>query len=262
MAASKLFSLQRIKQLAQYHYNIESKTNLLRIGGFLVAIILLLIIGQSLGRNYRSWENKNYFSIFIMFFFIGGVLNAANSFKWLRSKEARYAYLMIPATAMEKFIFEFVNRIVLFILLMPLAFWIIANTEGYLYHLFNPNLAHFQFSYMESLNKWELIKEGFWAKWLIVNGFLLLFTISFTGATYFKKSPFAKLLLSLAIILAVFFAYGLILFRAFSLNDYAPDNVLFINVREQGKLFLGMGLFMINIVCLTIGYFNVKEKEV
>jgi hypothetical protein len=260
MATHELFSFQRIRQLAQNQYVMDRKTTWLGWGGIIIAITFVLLVGQSLDHNYLRWNNKSYFGTFLMFYFVGGIAASANSFKWLRSKEARYAYLMIPATALEKFTFEFFSKIVAFLLLTPFVFWIVANTEGYIFHLFQPNFLQYRFSFFEGFSDWDLFQKGFWGVWLLVNGVLLCFTISFTGSTYFKKNPFPKLLLSLAVILVTFIIYYVILIKILGLYNYV--HIEHSRVTPLNRHVVGIILFLFNLVCLAISYFNIKEKEV
>jgi hypothetical protein len=227
-------------------------------------MVLLLFISQVIADNYKTWDSNSYIGTFSFFYFFGGIFYAGTSFKWLRSKESRFSYLMIPATSFEKFMYELIFKIIAFIVLVPFVYWFLANLEGTIFHLFAPEFKNFQFSFYEVSKSSEFVNNSFWENWTSINGLLLIFVIPFTGATYFKKNPMAKTLFSLAIIGGALFLYWLLLFKilGFSFHRHIDVKFEFLENNQLKNVLIGILLALVNITGFAIGYYNVKEKEV
>jgi len=262
MTTNTIFSFKRLLLLAKHHLVIDRRSSLLKISGFFISIVLVLFIGQFMGHNYLTWNNNTYFGIFVFFYFVGGILYAASSFKWLRSKESRYTYLMVPATSFEKYLFEFIIRILAYVILVPFLYWFLANLEGTIFKMFVPEFKNFQFSFWDSMSNTDLGDTDFWENLSSINGILICFILPFAGVTFFKKSPFPKLLLSQAIISTALFLFGLILFKVLGIEEHHAENIFSGNKENFFKIFSGIALLVTNITALIVGYYNVKEKEV
>ncbi len=263
METNNIFSFPRLLLLFKQSLIINKKMIGITVAGFAGLVFILLFIMQS-AANFRNWENHDSMAAFIFLFFQMGVLYAGYSFPAFRSKEKSMTYLMLPVNSSEKFVFELLTRIVLFIVLMPIIYWIVANLEGVMVNYFNPELVNYKFSFGEGWSvlmnheKFEAI-----AKYSMFQGVLLAFLIVFTGASYFSKSPLLKTLFALSVIFAALGLYTFLLVKGFDLeNIHSTHNrVLFINNQHDALAVLATGATLINLCLLAIAWFRLKEKE-
>lgn len=145
-----MFSFKRFIALFKQSLIINKKTMAISIAGISGTLFVLLMVFQKLD-NFEYWTNENYFSVFLVFFFSLGIIYSSLSFPAFRSKEKSITYLTLPISASEKFIFELLTRIVLFILFMPMLFWVISNIEGRIMHYYIPEFINYKFSFSQAL---------------------------------------------------------------------------------------------------------------
>ena len=263
MQANNLFSLQRFIMLFRQSLIVNKKLIGISLAGFSGSLFVALLFFQAVS-NFRSWENSNYMSIFIVLFFLLGMIYSSLSFRAFRTKEKSVAYLMLPASSSEKFIFEFLTQIVVFILLMPLLFWLVANLEGIITHHYVQRLINYKFSFgqglAEIINKWKINEWGMIA---IVQGFLSVFISAFTGASHFTKSPLVKTLFTISGIICGYALFIYLIFNGLNLKEYSPVNnrILLIHNSEEVVIFLALATTVINLTMLAIAWFRFKEKE-
>jgi hypothetical protein len=264
-----IFNLNRFFDLCRRSFVLNKQLILISIGGLSGGIFLILLVLQLFDRNYRHWNNSNTFILFL-FLYIGlGIVYASLSFSGFRTKEKTINELMFPASPLEKYIFEVLSRLVLFIVIFPLVFWIIANLECMMLHSIYPFFEDYHFSFIKGIAKNFGIARDFgkhievWPTIMIITGGLLFFTIPFTGASSFQKNPLVKTLLLTTIIVVVFILIGVGLNYALDLENYslAPDRLLFVTKKHIPK-FISLFFTATNAVLLTISYFKIKEKEV
>lgn len=215
--------------------------------------------------NYRYLGQQNFLSdyhlsSFGIALFAGCLLWCGNAFPELRNKERRMSYLIAPATSLEKFSFEVLNRIIVFIIVFPIIYWVFTNLVTSVFHSFVPDYADYKFSYRNPYPTGIDSLEIF----LVLSLTLLVPTISFTGATYFQKIPIVKTIVVVFVIVALFVGYTLLIIDGFDLDEYNPINnrVLFIRGADEAKVAGIIAAFLVNITLLVISYFKVKEKEV
>lgn len=261
METNNSFSFQRFTMLCKQSFIINKKLIGISLGSF-SGMLFLILMGNQSGAHFDQWENHDYLSTFVFLFFVLGIIYTSLSFPAFRSKEKSMAYLMLPASASEKFLFEFVNRIIVFILLMPLLFWVIANLEGSIVHYFVPELKNYTFSFGQAFS--EISKQpefNFWAKFAIVQGGLLVFISSFTGASYFSKSPLLKTMFAFSLIVAGYGLYVYLLIKGFDLQGIHVENNFFIKDKDEAIVYMAIGATAINLCLLAMAWFKLKEKE-
>jgi len=262
MEKNNLFSFQRFVGLFRQSLIINRWQIGISIVGFSGLTFLLLIILQS--QNMYGWGNRHYANVFMVLFLTAGFFYSGFSFPAFREKERSTAYLLLPASVTEKFLFEFLTRIVLFVILVPLLFWAVANLEGAILHSIRPEIQGYRFSFLEA---WQDIAQGNdnagWIHLLVVQACLLAFTLPFAGASHFSKSPIFKILFTLSIVAA---GYVLLIFLSteiLNIQAYTPanDTVLFINNDRDILIAISISLIVINLSMLAIAWFKFKEKE-
>jgi hypothetical protein len=259
MNSNQVFSFKRLKGLLLQSYYLNGKILLVTTCGYIGSIFLTLLFLLLVDRHYLHWNNRDYFNTFLFFFIPGGVMYSCLAFSGFRSKERRYSYLMLPVTVLEKFIYEFVGRVILFIIIIPIVFWIVANIGGSIVHFFDADFLNYKYSFVLGLEKAGFFKTSVRELLIVVSGGLLLFTVPFLGATYFRKNPTLKLLLSVGVIIIFYVIYIALLVKFLDLKNHQPP--YFIRNGRVIEIFFVVLFSLINVVALLIGYFNVKEKE-
>ena len=255
-------SIKRIGMLYKQYYFINRNKLLL----ILVATAGLITGYHTLVHavNYRDLGQQNFLSdyhlsSFSIALFVGCLLWCGNAFPAFRNKDRRMSYLIAPATSLEKFSFEVLNRIILFIIVFPIIYWVFTNLVTSVFHSFVPDYENYKFSYKNpfpgDINSLEIF--------LMLSLALLIPTISFTGATYFQKIPLVKTIVVVFIILCLFGGYIFFVVKGLELYQYNPINnrVLFIRGADGAKVAGIIAAFLVNITLLVISYFKVKEKE-
>lgn len=281
METNNIFSIRRFMLYCRQSLIINKKMIGISLIGFVGTLFVVLLFFQSIDNNFRGWELKNYIVLFFFYFFGLGLIYISLSFPAFRAKEKSMHYLMLPISSSEKFVFELTTRIITFIVLMPLLYWIVANLEGTIVHSYIPEFKSYQFSFNEAYH--ELIKTHTYVtvdgkiqvqytqfeksvQYLFIQGGLFVFIFSFAGASHFSKSPLLKTLFTFSLIIAGYFLLGYLLSKGLNLSEYNPaDNrILSIKVRDKNEFskIAAFVLTIINLTFLTIAWFRLKEKEV
>lgn len=264
METNYSFSTMRFFLLCKQSLIINKKLIGISLAGFMGTLFIALILFQS-ADHFNNWKNENYMNTFAFLFFSLGIIYSSLSFPAFRSKEKSMAYLMLPTSASEKYVFELLTRIVLFIFVMPLLFWIVANLEGAVVNYIIPEMKNYKFSFGEGLSViTDQDKIGGWVKFAIVQGCLFVFITPFVGASHFSKSPLLKTMFTLSIIVAGYALFTFLLVKGLNLEKYEPSNgrVLFIHNQHEALISLSIGTTVINLCFLAIAFFRLKEKEV
>lgn len=263
MLTNNSFSFQRLMLLFRQKLIINKRRFLLGLLAFSGGLFILFVFSQS-AKNFSKWSNTDYLNTFIPTFISLGIAYSAFSFPYFRLKEKSNTYLMLPATNGEKFVFELLSRIVAFIILMPLIFWIVANLEGAIVHSFFPELINYKFSYYDGLL--VIVKDGkfeFWALILTIQGILFGFIALFTGASHFSKSPLSKTLLTFSIVVMGYSLFASLLNKSLNLEGLHPvgKNLVFFKDGETAIKLMGIGMVIVNVSLLAIAWFSLKERE-
>ena len=264
MNSNNTINLARLGMLGQqyliHHYRILLTSIVAFCGGL---FILLLVI--QFAEDFRPLGSGDMFFELLMMIFIGSaIICGATAFPAFRNKEKTLNYLMLPASATEKFLTEFLTRTLLFLVITPLLFWLIYNLEGYTVNIFYPAFSFtgqdlFEFPDMD-MDTATARRRVFM---LIPSAAFLLFTIPFTGATIFMKNALVKTLFSVAIIF--FFNLFLVYFflEILEFDQFHPSgSILFIRHTEDLLAAMTVACIVLNVGFISAAYFKLKEKEV
>jgi hypothetical protein len=253
------FSLKRIGLLyKQYYFLNENRLLLVLIAtcGLISGYHFLIHLF-----NYRFLADRNFAynyhtTSFVIAMVGGSLLWCGSAFPAFRSSQKRFSYLINPVTTTERFMFEFINRIVIFIVAFPLIYWISTNLVTSIFHYYNPDYENYLFNYSELLPQ----KTTNSAISLILTSGLLFVTILYTGATYFQKLPQVKTIITTGFVWLIIYGYSYLAVEVLNLEPFLPvtDRKIFmLNVRD-----LQIAVIIANITLLIISYLKVKEKEV
>lgn len=261
METNHIFSLQRFVLLCKQSLIINKKLIGITLAGFVGTLVFILVFFQSMG-DFKRWESQSASVMFIFLFFSWGIIYASRSFPAFRSKEKSMTFLMLPATASEKFVFEFLTRIVLYLLLMPLLFWVVVNLEGTVVHQFVPEFTNYKFSFgVSELTREIPVEIRGRIQYLIVQGVLFVFIALFAGASYFSKSPLLKTLFAFSVIMAGYAFLSYLLFKGLNIRNFNPGRNIFFMDKNNAFTFSATFMTLINLSLLAIAWFRLKEKE-
>jgi len=263
MEPNNTFSLQRFKLLFKQSYRINKKSVGISLAAIAGTMFIFLILSQS-SSQFKNWNQAQGLAIFKVFFFLLGIFYTSFAFPAFRSKEKTMAYLMLPVSTYEKFIFEILIRLVAFILFIPLLFWVVANLEGIIVHYFVPDLINYKFSFYDAFTKFAQNNSlRGWSVFAYIQTVLFVFIAAFTGASHFSKLPLMKTLFVFSVIQVGFVLFAYLLYKGLNLKEvnFSIERLLFIKNKAQGIIFYEISAMIINISLLTISWFSLKEKE-
>ena len=231
--------------------------------GYLGVIFIVLTIAQS-SNDFKPLGAEMFLQLVITFMAIFGILYIGYSFPSLRNKESTISYLTMPASSFEKLLFEFLNRIVLSLIVIPLLFWFAFNMHGIVFELGTHEA--FELVGISDVLAIDIspIDEMFWAQALIVSCSLLVLVLPFTGAAIFSKQPLIKSLFSVAIILMAYFGIIYIVMEPLGLGEYEVNGDLYLlpTGENNAMRFFSIVTFVSTLVMLSVAYLKLKEKEV
>lgn len=259
MQTNNHFSIKRFILLIKHSLRVNKKSIGIALAGISGTLFLLLLLFQKMGR-FINWSNDAYFGSFIFFFFALGVIYSSSSFPAFRSKEKSIAYLTLPSSNSEKYVFELLTRVVGYIILLPLLFWLIANIEGRIVHFYLPTFINYKFSFSQVLTDNPMTG---WSKLFFIQSSLFVFIAAFTGACHFSKSPLIKTLFMFSIIVTGYFLFIYLLIKGFDIENYRTINnsMLFFKSEKGSIAFFTIVATIVNLTLLVIAWFRLKEKE-
>ncbi len=227
-----------------------------------VVFLIALILFQSASK-FQIWMPYRSMATFKLFFYPLGIVYVSLSFPSFRSKEKTMSYLMLPASTSEKFIFEFLTRIIAFGVVMPILFWIVANLEGTFIRHYIPVsdsfYSKFPFStYFRIFS--HTTKVGGWYNFGNMQIGLFVLMAAFAGASYFSRSPLLKTLFTLSVTLIGLSLVTYLLYKGLNLNEnnLSYESLPFVKNKEQGAVFEALLLTAINLALFSIAWFSLK----
>ncbi|MCF7914497.1 MAG: hypothetical protein K9L66_04960 [Spirochaetaceae bacterium] len=176
------FSLKRMELLMRRDITTGYKNVLIIIAALAAVLITFDVLSFTIFQG--SAEIGHHLSTFSTILFIGGFIATSGIFKEVHKRESAQAYLMLPASPLEKTVSRILISNLGWILLTLLwysaySYLSAGVTEliaGQHHYLFNPFQTQF---------------------WLIVANYLVVQSIFLVGAIYFRKAQLFKTLLTL-----------------------------------------------------------------
>jgi hypothetical protein len=247
MHNSSSFSLKGISLLFKQYLIHNGKLMLISITGVIAGLFVVLYSIQRY-TLFDTWTHKNFITVFVPLFMILAVLYAGSAFPGLRSRDRAIKYLTLPVSTKEKFLFELVTRIALFVILMPTLFWAIFYLEGQLVALINPNFTFQSFSYLDGFNGPTQYQNNLIMTFVASHGLLFL-TFPFFGATVFMKNQIIKTI-------ALAFGILIVFFIVFNFNNFLEAII------KQYMLEFTCFIIALNFTLVVLAYFRLKNKQV
>lgn len=272
MSFNNYFNIRRFSCLLKQDLLINKTKYLLAILGLgLVTYILSYWFLNSSKENmirYDYVRNQNYMISFTFYMIMVGVV-VGTAFPDLSDKIKTSNYLLNPGSALEKLMIQLLIRIVIFVPVALLIFWICirlakASLTPGISGLDPSVIPYFEFRFV--ITRWP---DRIWDTWQILFGVFGLFsygTYLFAGATYFKRYALVKTVIVSIVILLFSISFSTLLSHVF----YAQETHGFeIQLKEFAvtKYLSSLELFFLTLSMLTwvfflgVAYFKLKERE-
>ena len=246
------------RQNIHHHYKLIATILL----GFCGTLFLLLLFLQLL-QDFGPVSSKQAFDIFVPVLMIAGIVYAGTAFPGLRTREKAHQYLMTPASVFEKFLTEVVLRIVLFVLAVPLLYWLVYNLEGKVVQVFYPEFSFgglFEYSLLPRSAEIKNMESLIYS--LFVTGVSVILLTALTGAASFLRLPLLK---TLSVVTVIFFFNLFVVYLMLEILEfrkyYSTSGVLAFN-QPQLYRFLITVFSVATAWLLVVTYLKIKEKEV
>lgn len=265
MSSNNTFNFKRFGLLFKQHFIHNTRLLLFATIAYVGVIFILLSIVQ-IGNDRMPHELDSFRGFLLGFVTVFGILYSGYSFPAFRNKESTINYLMVPASTIEKFLFELISRIGLILLLLPLLFWVTFHLQGYFFNLFSEaSFAPIAFSEAIEIPVGEQVKGYYaWVKTMLVSLVVLGLVCAFTGSAMFNKQPLVKTLFSVATLVIFYSLVIYVAFEHFGITDYNPNESVWLIPADGVKAFKFFAILIIitNLVLLFVAYLKLKEKEV
>ena len=264
MKTNNILNLKRFGMFAKSSIIINYKQNILLWGALVTFIFVASLL--SMADNGSSWNRDGWMPLFIGTYFVAGIVFAGSSFPQFRNKEKTMMSLMTPVTSFERLLYEFLGKVVVFIILFPALFYLLSSFAVVVRNVFQPNqvvtvngVNSFPF---HSISFDHLITgaDGFF--WAFFGLSIAVFSLSFAGTVVFRKYPLVKTIVFVGGVLAVTAGYFVLIFEKFHLINPWISNVADQVSKEQGIAILIALAATMSLITLAYAYFKLKEKEV
>jgi len=261
---NNFFDIKRCYKAFRFDLILNSKK--LLYGSIAMVLAMFFIDFYALVVSYMEFRIGDYAGWSTFMFIIGLLIVVGTSFSMLRNKHSSIAFLMLPASVLEKFIVQFFLRIVVFSVLYIPVSWLVFKGAVLFYNVFDWtrelnifSLGFFDLFYIEE-NGW-LVSLGF------CFGLFAFATFLFAGAVYFKKyAVFKSVIVFIGLIISVSLCSMLLSYLL------VPDLVRIHNFgvyfRNINSYFTNFGLYLFviaigsSLFLLPYAYYCLKEKEV
>ncbi len=263
MSTNNVFSLKRFGRLLKQNFIHNNRMMLYASVGYFGLVFFILFLVQ-LGSDFVPNSIGVFLTVMAIVVPIVGILYIGYSFPAFRSREKTFSYLTLPASSLEKFLFEIVNRILVVLIILPILYWMAFNLEGFVFQLFRSDsvFSPIGFSDIGAIDI-SPVDQNTWLQVIIMSGALLVVVMPFTGAATFSKQPLIKTLFSIALIFIFYIGYAYIAIEPLGVGKYNPNDsmVIFPTSDEAAFRFFGMFLSVATLVMLTVSFLKLKEKE-
>jgi len=255
---NQTFNFSRFLKYASYQFGMHKKIISLGVAGAFSVLILFLVLILS---AQNTWMLDEWRNTFFILFSVSSCLIIGHAFPYYRQKEKAISTIMLPASVFEKFISEYVVRIVLYTLIFPILFTLAAKLSTPFATLINPQAT------ITSFNLSSIFEIQTNAEFLLTLLPLLYFTSSaflFAGSAAFNKYPLVKTMIFLAVVLTLGVGYFYILIEKLSLGNgiayWVKSSLISSEENALNALYVILLVFISST--LTYAFFKLKEKEI
>ncbi len=262
MNKNSFFSPGRFARLFRNDLLINQKTYLFTLAGIGIAIYALLYFSMVTTKHV----SLNQYTGFIVFYLMGVGVVIGTAFPALTNQTKMSNYLLAPGSTLEKYLVQFIIRIVIFVPIALLIFWISAHLAkaslvpdpkiG-----FNPEVSITDFSF-------ESLFNLFYYKDIAptILGIFSMYAFLFAGSVSFNRFALPKtLIFAGGILITMFFSLVLFSHIFYPLENHGFEIKLEpykVGDIDSYKVFLYCWACLSWPFFLLFAYFKLKEKEV
>jgi hypothetical protein len=251
----EVFDKQRFYNLCKQYIGRESKDLICLWIKVTVIFAILAVFAGMIGFGFIVTPFGNTAnSIFTIILYFAIVSKALNAFSEYRDKEQAIAWMMLPGSILEKFLSRLLITSALLFVAIYISFFIGINVGNVITALIWQNNFYLYIPFYESPVLQSMI---------IVLNFHAIF---FAGGLYFKKHPFIKTCLAVAVIAlgitAVLSAFGGLAYAV--RTSYSGDTYYMMNrywPEFAGRAIKLLFYCIIPIFCWIISYYRLREKQ-
>lgn len=273
MQTNQIFNFSRFGRYTKSSLILYYRQLLISWGGTASAIFLWhLLIAASYNKAIRG---ETITQPFLIFFFGAGIVYVGNSFPAFRKKEKTIASLTIPISAMERFVYEFLEKIAAFIVFYPPIFYIASNSAIFIRNRISLGKTEIvEYTVNGVTSKVQLFPHKYFSLTSAVHEFkdgqlliflsvaFVIFSIAFAGAASFRKYPLGKTIVFCGALIASVAGYLYFIIQKLRLQNPWIEPIGDTWKKESVIAFACSILILCSLVALTYSYFKVKEKEV
>lgn len=265
MKTNQFFNFKRFGNYATCSIISNYRQTLLFLGAIWFAVLAFSLLDMR-GRN-SNWNIDSWMSIFLFGFYFSSLLYSGFAFTAFRSKERTLTELMIPVSSFERFLYEFIDKIIVFLLLYPAIFYAASSMAVGIGNMFTFGISHvtrnsvntFPYETVSFYQFYSNFETGLFGMFFMLS--VTVFVLAFAGAATFRKLPLIKTVVFIGLIFLTGIGYFYLLFEKWKLRQSWIANVENNVTAQQGFLIGTMIFAFISLVALVYTYFKLKEKE-
>jgi len=266
MRTIKLFNMKRFGRFAKSTICLNYKQTLMMCGVLAISIFVISLIAMA--QNTSQWNKDGWIPVFIVNYFVAGIIYAGFAFSQFRSKEKTIMSLMVPVTPFERFLYEFIEKIASYILLYPFLFWIFSSLAVFVGNAYptkniSVKVNGFTTYPFETISYQQPIANA--ENGLIPMLFalsILAFTLAFAGAATFRKNPLVKTIIFVGVVFGIIAGYIYLIAVKLKLQYPWIEILKDYLQKEQAFVILTIILLAFSLITFCYSYFKLKEKEV
>ncbi|MFC6861355.1 hypothetical protein [Zunongwangia atlantica] len=272
MGSNNIFNGKRFVNLVKQYLFHNYSGILLGVPVMFGISFLVIAFLQFVKRDNQS-NDQEFFLIFVFAYIIIGAFYIGSAFPAFRHKEKSLSYLMVPGSALEKYLIQFIFYPLLYLLAFPLLYFSAYQLSSGFISIVNPNFIAFDLldfyqniSVARISNNGNIISEINYLSLQISIGFSIAMAFFF-GATTFKKFATLKTLFGLVIYIGLCVGMMYFLLQKIGWAAYHPKEELYLSPIGNGGdheiiSFLILGIFSFGLIFSIVAFLKIKEKEV
>lgn len=267
MKTNHIFNFKRFARYAKSTLALNFKQTMMMGGVIVISIFIISLIAMA--QNTSQWNKEGWIPVFIVNYFVVGIIYAGFAFSQFRSKEKTIMSMMVPVTPFERFLYEFIEKIASFILLYPILFWVFSSLAVFVRNSFGMGnnrwvevngIRIFPFETISYHQPIVNAEDGLIPMFFALS--IFLFTIAFAGAATFRKYPLVKTIVFVGAVIGISAGYFVLIFEKLHLNHPWLENLGDHLSKTQGLTLSTFILLLLSLITLSFAYFKLKEKEI
>ncbi len=267
MKTNQIFNFARFGKYAKSTFSTTYKQTMLVWATIMASSFIMCLIAMA--PNNSQWNHGGWVPLFISVYFVAGIIYAGVSFPQFRSKEKTLMALMVPVTPFERLLYEFIDKVVSFILIYPILFWVISSLAVFVRNSFGMGnnrwvevngIRIFPFETISYQQPFVNAEDGLIPMFFALS--IFLFAIAFAGTATFRKYPLIKTIVFVGAVIGISAGYFALILEKFQLKNPWIANLEHTMTAQQGFLTGAILLSIMSLITLAYAYFKLKEKEV